>query len=155
MAGYAVAGWAGLAVVAVATAAIAMVVLRVLLPQATPDQARKAREKARGPDAERLLAPPVRRADRDRQPGLLRRRAAAGAGARPGRPALGASRRQLVPGQTVRGPEHLLRQIQRDAELWPWVDPASGAAGPLTLMSQTYGIPPRILARLLERLEQL
>ena len=46
VAGYAMAGWAGLSVVAVSTAAIAMVVVRVLLPQATPDQARKAREKA-------------------------------------------------------------------------------------------------------------
>ena len=46
VAGYAVAGWAGLSVVAVSTVAIAMVVVRVLLPQATPDRARKAREKA-------------------------------------------------------------------------------------------------------------
>ena len=46
VAGYAMAGWAGLSVVAVGTAATAMAVLRVLLPQATPDQARKAREKA-------------------------------------------------------------------------------------------------------------
>ena len=46
LAGYAMAGWAGLSVVAVGTAATAMAVLRVLLPQAPPDQARKAREKA-------------------------------------------------------------------------------------------------------------
>ena len=45
LAGYAMAGWPGLTVVAVATAAIAMVVLRILLPQLTPDLAKTAREK--------------------------------------------------------------------------------------------------------------
>ena len=45
VAGYAVAGWAGLTVVAVAAAAGVMVLVRALLPQLTPDAARKAREK--------------------------------------------------------------------------------------------------------------
>ena len=45
VAGYVMAGWAGLSVVVIVTAAIAMVVLRALLPQLTPDQAKKAREK--------------------------------------------------------------------------------------------------------------
>ena len=47
VAAYAMAGWAGLTVVAVATAAGVMVLLRALLPQLTPDAARKAREKPR------------------------------------------------------------------------------------------------------------
>ena len=47
MAAYAVAGWAGLAVVAVATAAGVMVLLRFLLPQLTPDASRKTRDKPR------------------------------------------------------------------------------------------------------------
>jgi hypothetical protein len=46
VAAYATAGWAGLTVVAVATAAGAMVLLRALLPQLTPDAAKKAQEKA-------------------------------------------------------------------------------------------------------------
>jgi hypothetical protein len=41
VAGYTMAGWPGLSVVAVATAAIAMVVLRILLPQLTPDRRRR------------------------------------------------------------------------------------------------------------------
>src|SRR5215469_102725 len=47
VAAYAVAGWAGLAVVAVATAAGVMVLLRFLLPQLTPDAAKQAKEKPR------------------------------------------------------------------------------------------------------------
>src|SRR5262244_3137687 len=46
VAGYAMASWAGLAVVAVGTAATAMVILRVLLPAATPDKSRTAVQKA-------------------------------------------------------------------------------------------------------------
>ncbi len=45
VAGYVMAGWAGLSVVVIATAAIALVVLRALPPQLTPDQPKKAREK--------------------------------------------------------------------------------------------------------------
>ena len=45
VAGYLLAGWAGLSVAVTAGAAAAMVVLRYLLPTPTPDAARKAREK--------------------------------------------------------------------------------------------------------------
>ena len=45
VAGYVLAGWAGLSVAVTAGAAVAMVVLRYLLPTPTPDAARKAREK--------------------------------------------------------------------------------------------------------------
>ena len=47
LAGYAVAGWAGLTVVAVATAAGVLVLVRALLPQLTPEAAKKAPEKPR------------------------------------------------------------------------------------------------------------
>jgi hypothetical protein len=43
--GYAVAGWDGAAAVAIAAAAIAMFVLRALLPQGSADVAKKARQK--------------------------------------------------------------------------------------------------------------
>ena len=39
----------------------------------------------------------------------------------------------------------------RDADLWPWVDPASHGPGE----ADGPGIPPRTLARLVQRLEQL
>jgi L-lactate permease len=45
VAGYLMAGWAGLSVVVIAAAAIALLVLRALLPQLTPDQAKNARER--------------------------------------------------------------------------------------------------------------
>lgn len=45
LAGAAVAGWPGLAVVAIAAAAVSMVVLRALLPQAAAHSVRRARDK--------------------------------------------------------------------------------------------------------------
>jgi hypothetical protein len=44
--GYAVAGWNGMAVVAIAAAAIALFVLRALLPQGITDSAKRAKQKA-------------------------------------------------------------------------------------------------------------
>ncbi len=45
VAGYLMAGWTGLSVVVIAAAAISLLVLRALLPQLTPDQAKRARGK--------------------------------------------------------------------------------------------------------------
>jgi hypothetical protein len=39
----------------------------------------------------------------------------------------------------------------KDADLWPWVDPSRPSPGP----DEAPGIPPRTLARLVHRLEQL
>ena len=70
-AGYVVAGWAGLSVAVTAGTAVAMVVLRYLLPTLTPDEARKAREKPQARPLSGYSAPALRVADLDRQQGLL------------------------------------------------------------------------------------
>ena len=60
VAGYVMAGWAGLTVVAVATAAAAAVVLRDPAAGGRAGQGPDGQGEGAGPDAERLLAPPVR-----------------------------------------------------------------------------------------------
>jgi len=49
------------------------------------------------------------------------------------------------------GARRLLCPTPRDDRLWYWVDPARPPATP----GQQSGIPPRTLARLIDRLEQL
>ena len=155
-AGYLMAGWAGLSVVAVGTAATAMAVLRVLLPQATPDQARKAREKTQA----RMLS------------GYSHRRfvvqtatASLGFYTRELRPVLEhllAARLAERHGvnlytdpESARG---LLCRGPRDADLWPWIEPGQKTARLETSgrdAAEQRGIPRRTLARLIDRLEKL
>ena len=155
VAGYLVAGWNGLAVVAIAATAIAMVVLRALLPQLTPDAARTAREKA----TERTLSGYSHRRfvvrtgmesqgfyDHELRP-LLEHLLAARLAERHG------VNLYAYP-QAARA---LLCRSARDADLWQWIDPATR---PEERPSRDYGhdrrgIPPRTLARLLDRMEKL
>ena len=132
-----------------------MVVLRALLPQLTPDAGEEGQGEADGPDADRLLAPQVRRAERDDQPGLLRQRAAAGARAPAGRPAGRTPRRSPVPG-SGRGAQRCCAAAHATPDLWPWIDPAT-RAGDLRARrrGERRGIPRRTLARLIDRLEKL
>jgi hypothetical protein len=156
VAGYAMAGWAGLSVVAVGTAATAMAVLRVLLPQATPDQARKAREKV----TPRMLS------------GYSHRRfvvqtssSSLGFYHSELRPVLEhllaarlAERHGVHLYQDPEAARRLLCRSSRDADLWPWIDPARRTTRPETSVrdtSQQRGIPRRTLARLIDRLEKL
>ncbi len=153
MAGYAMAGWAGLSVVAVGTAATAMAVLRVLLPQATPDQARKAREKA----TPRMLS------------GYSHRRfvvqtstSSLGFYHSELRPVLEhllaarlAERHGVHLYQDPEAARRLLCRSSRDADLWPWIDPATRPETSARDTSQQRGIPRRTLARLIDRLEKL
>ena len=153
VAGYLMAGWAGLAVVAVGTAATAMAVLRVLLPQATPDQARKAREKA----IPRLLS------------GYSHRRyvvqtATTSLGFYQGelRPVLEhllaarlAERHGVNLYQDPGKARELLCRGPRDADLWSWVDPATRPEISARRAAEQRGIPRRTLARLIDRLEKL
>jgi hypothetical protein len=152
-AGYLMAGWAALAVVAVGTAATAMALLRVLLPQATPDQARKAREK--------------------RQPRMLsgyshRRFVVQTATFSLGfyqaelRPVLEhllaarlAERHGVHLYQDPEAARRLLCRGRRDADLWPWIDPASRPTTSGRDAAERRGIPRRTLARLIDRLEKL
>jgi hypothetical protein len=151
--GYVMAGWTGLSAVAVVSAAVALAVLRALLPRLAPDQARTAMRKptARAvsgyaqrlllvqtaitslafyndelrPVLEHLLA--VRLAERHGVY-LYRERAAARA---------------------------VLCQDSRDADLWVWIDPGTRPKESPRGHADRSGIPPQTLARLIDRLESL
>ena len=151
VAAYAVAGWAGLAVVAVATAAGVMVLLRGLLPQLTPDAAKKAREKPRartltGYSHRRFV---VRNAtnsqhyyDVELRPVLEHLLAARLA-----------ERHGVHLYQDPDAARRLLCRNPRDAGLWRWIDPATR---PQTReIQERRGIPRHTLARLIDRLEKL
>jgi hypothetical protein len=155
-AGYVMAGWAGLAVVAVATAAIAMAVLRILLPQLTPDESRKAREK---PTARTLSGYSHRR--------FIVQTAIASQGFYQGelRPVLEhllaarlAERHDVHLYQDPEAARRLFCRSPRDADLWRWIDPDPKTTNPKTSARDTAGqrgIPRRTLARLIDRLEKL
>jgi hypothetical protein len=151
VAGYAVAGWAGLTVVAVATAAGAMVLLRALLPQLTPDAAKTARHQ---PQARTLTGYSHRRFvvrsamssqnyyDAELRPVLEHLLAARLA-----------ERHGVHLYQDPDAARRLLCRHPRDAGLWRWIDPQTR---PQTRESQERrGIPQRTLARLIDRLEKL
>jgi hypothetical protein len=157
LAGYAVAGWAGLTVVAVAAAASAMVLVRALLPQLTPDAARKAREK---PRARTLTGYSHRRFvvhnamtsqnyyDVELRPVLEHLLAARLA-----------ERHDINLYQDPEKARRLLCRNPRDDGLWRWIDPAtrperSAWEGPHP-GREGRGIPRHILARLIDRLEKL
>jgi hypothetical protein len=153
VAGYATAGWAGLAVVAVATAAGAMVLLRGLLPQLTPDTAKKAREKPRartltGYSHRRFV---VRTATTSRNYYDVE--------LRPVLEHLLAARLAERHGvHLYRDPEaarRLLCRNPRDAGLWRWIDPATRPENPIRNAPDGRGIPRHVLARLIDRLEKL
>jgi hypothetical protein len=151
VAGYVTAGWAGLAVVAVATAAGVMVLVRALLPQLTPDAAKKAREK---PQARTLTGYPHRRFvvhnsmnsqnyyDIELRPVLEHLLAARLA-----------ERHGVHLYQDPEAARRLLCRHPRDAGLWRWIDPATR---PQTREGhERRGIPRHTLARLIDRLEKL
>jgi len=147
--GYAIASWAGLGIVAVVGGLIALAVIRILLPEATADAARKAREK------------------RTTQPvsGYSHRRfvVASGVSSRPFydielRPVLEhllaarlAERHGINLYQDPEAARRVLCKQRRDAVLWQWIDP--GGAAPS--QPGRHGIPRHVLARLIERLEHL
>jgi hypothetical protein len=156
-AGYAMASWAGLSVVAVATAATAMVILRVLLPAALPDKSRTAAQKAQarslsGYSHRRFVVQTASESMGFYQAEL-----------RPVLEHLLAARLAERHGVHLYGdPEaarRLLCRAPRDADLWPWIDPATRpqvagtSAGPGA--SNQRGIPRRTLTRLVDRLERL
>jgi hypothetical protein len=151
VAGYAVAGWAGLTVVAVAVAAGAMVLLRALLPQLTPDTAKTARPQ---PRARTLTGYSHRR--------FVVRSAMSSqnyyhAELRPVLEHLLAARLAERHGvhlyQDPDAARRLLCRHPRDAGLWRWIDPQTR---PQTRESQERrGIPQHTLARLIDRLEKL
>jgi hypothetical protein len=155
-AGYAMAGWAGLSVVAIATAAAAMLVLRFLLPQLTPDAVKKAREK---PSARTLSGYSHRRFvvhnattsrgfyDSELRPVLEHLLAARLA-----------ERHGVHLYQDPDAARRLLCRNPRDADLWPWIDPDRETTRPESVprgAPEQRGIPQRTLSRLIDRLEKL
>jgi hypothetical protein len=159
LAGYAVAGWAGLSAVAAAAAAVAMVVLRGLLPELTPDAANTAASKP----AARPLTGYSRRRHAVRT--AMTSQGFYDSELRPVLEHLLAARLAERHGvHLYHDPDaarRLLCRTPRDGDLWPWVDPAArpqavpgtGAAAPGG--PDRRGIPPRTLARLIDRLEKL
>jgi hypothetical protein len=153
VAAYATAGWAGLAVVAVAAGAGAMVLLRALLPQLTPDTARKAQEKPRartltGYSHRRFV---VRTAttsrnyyDSELRPVLEHLLAARLA-----------ERHGVHLYQDPQAARRVLCRNPRDRGLWDWIDPATRPENPTRAGQDGRGIPRHTLARLIDRLEKL
>jgi hypothetical protein len=155
VAGYAMASWAGLSVVVVATAATAMVVLRVLLPAAAPDKARTARVKAQ---ARSLSGYSHRRFVVQTSSDSL---SFYQAELRPVLEHLLAARLAERHGVNLYGdPEaarRLLCRTSREADLWRWIDPATRPQVVRTSAGtgNERGIPGRTLTRLVDRLERL
>ncbi|HUA30152.1 MAG TPA: hypothetical protein VMC03_14810 [Streptosporangiaceae bacterium] len=149
-AGYAAAGLPGVTVVVLIAAAVALLVLRVLAPPAAAPQAR------RPADAEALPATFT---------GYWRKRSgladatgsmtAYDAELRGTLQHLLAARLAERHGVSLRDDPDAARRLlcsgPRDGALWYWIDPAR----PPVTKERRSGIPPRTLARLLDRLERL
>lgn len=150
VAGYAAAGLPGTAVVVTCAAVVSLVVLRVLTPRQAAHSA-------------------IRMADTEGIPvtftGYWRKRAGLVDGTQSmtayDAELRGTLQRLLAARLAERhgislhddpdGARRLLCPTPRDDRLWYWVDPARPPATP----GNQSGIPPRILARLIDRLEQL
>jgi hypothetical protein len=153
VAGYAVAGWAGLTVVTVAAAASVMVLVRALLPQLTPDAARKALQK---PRARTLTGYSHRRFvvhnamtsqhyyDLELRPVLEHLLAARLA-----------ERHGVHLYQDPAAARRLLCRSPRDDGLWRWIDPTTRPESSAREGPERRGIPRHTLARLIDRLEKL
>jgi hypothetical protein len=153
VAGYLMAGWAGLSVVVIAAGAIALLVLRALLPQLTPDQATKGREK---PTARTLSGYSHRRFVVQTASSSL---AFYNGELRPVLEHLLAARLAERHGvnlyQDPAAARGLLCRSPHDASLWAWIDPTTRPKESPRFHSEQRGIPRRTLARLIDRLEQL
>jgi hypothetical protein len=166
IAGYALAGWPGLAVVATVTAALTLAVLRGLAPRPAPQTTRKA------PESDSATMRSIT--------GFSQRRFVV---------ASGISSREFYEADLRPALQHLLaaRLAERhglnlytepaaakrafvrsahDEALWRWIDPAGPSPGGATagtprggsgetFASGARGIPRRTLARLIDRLEHL
>lgn len=148
--GYALAGWDASAVVVIAAAAIGLFVLRTLLPQATADRARRAREKA--------TAKPVS--------GYSHRRFVVESSVsnlsfydlelRPVLEHLLAARLSERHGVNLYQDPDAARRLfcthRGDAALWRWISPD---APRVPAHTSRRGIPRHVLLRIIERLEKL
>ncbi len=147
LAGYALAGWAGLIVVAAATTAAAMVLLRGLLPRLRHDTVKQAQDNRRPLSgyAHRLFVVQTALTTQGRYDSELR----------PVLEHLLAARlsehHDVNVYQDPEAARKLLCPDPRDAGLWRWIDPASPPEG----AASKRRIPLRTLATLIDRLEKL
>ena len=148
----AVAGWPGLATVAIVAAALSLVVLRGLVPRSAAQSVRHTKDKQ---VARAITGYPQRRSVVGSS---LSSRAFYEADLRPVLEHLLAARLAEHHGINLYQDPAAARQAfcrtRADAGLWPWVDPARALRGEDHDM-QRLGIPRRTLARLINRLEQL
>ena len=152
-AGYVMAGWAGLSVVVIAAAAVALAVLRVLLPRLAPDPLKTARAKptARAVSGygQRLLAVQT----------AINSLAYYNDELRPVLEHLLAARLAERHGvHLYQDPETARRILCRDlhdADLWTWINPATRPKESPRGQVERAGIPRRTLVRLIDRLEVL
>ena len=149
---YAVAGGPAAVLVVVVSSAAALGVLSLLLPPRDDAPASpESPENRRPPKTSFINYWRMRRGLTD----AMSSTAAYRAGLGPDLEHVLAARLSEHHGVSLYGQTDVARSIfcanTRDAELWPWVDPASRAAGD----ADGPGIPPKILARLVQRLEQL
>src|SRR3984885_9340025 len=154
VAGYAMAGWDGLSIVAVGTTAFAMLVLRGLLSAGTPDEGKKATERRR---AQTLTGYSHRRCVVQ---SAVASRAFYNSELRPVLEHLLAARlaerHNVNLYQDPEAARRLLCRNPRDADLWRWLDPATRpTSAPRGAMGDKRGIPRRTMARLIDRLEKL
>ena len=151
VAGYAVAGWAGLAVVAVVAAAFGLLVMRYLIPQGVADAARKAREKR--------TARPVSGYSHRRfvVQSAIQHRGFYDTELRPVLEHLLAARLAERHGVNLYQDPAAARRIfckhRHDVALWRWVDPDQDRHAKPDADGR--GIPRHVLARLIDRLEKL
>jgi hypothetical protein len=152
LAGALVAGWPGLAVVAIGAAALSMVVLRGLVPPSAAQSVRRARDK----QTERPIFGYAQR--RFVVASSLSTRAVYEADLRALLEHLLAARLAENHGINLyTDPAAARRAFCRtrgDEALWPWIDPAQTLSA-AERESRRRGIPPRTLTRLVNRLEQL
>jgi hypothetical protein len=147
LAAYALAGWAGLTVVAAATTAAVMVLLRGLLPRLKQDTVKKAQDNRRPLTgyAHRLFVVQTALTAQGRYDSELR----------PVLEHLLAARlsehHDVNLYQDPEAARKLLCPAPRDADLWRWIDPASPPEG----ATSKRRIPRRTLASLIDRLEKL
>jgi hypothetical protein len=151
LAGGALAGWPGVATVAIATAGLGLVVLRALAPRVAEQSIRTAREKR----AARSISGYAQRCfvvtsglanwafyQSDLRP-ILEHLLAARL----------AERHGINLYQDPAAARKAFCRTRGDAALWRWIDPAEAALEGRD--RQGHGIPRRTLARLIDRLEQL
>ncbi len=154
--GYAVAGGPAAVLVVVVFSAVALGVLSLLLPSGEAPPARpEAPEGRRAPSSSFINYWRMRRGLTD----AMTSTAAYRAGLGPDLEHVLAARLSERHGVSLYGQPEAARDIfcanPRDADLWPWVDPARRAEGLTERQADGPGIPARTLARLVQRLEQL